>query len=165
MERVPARPAIGRKQQWRLFLMALITSDIAMIGLALRLAYFIRFHLPLPIFQQQVESNFPFYQDISLALIPYWTSIFALNSLYHRRNLLGGIQEYSLVFRAVSIGFLTVVIIGFLDPGFILARGWLLLAWLLSFFFVSSGRFFLRRVAYTLRRRGYFLSSARCSLE
>jgi exopolysaccharide biosynthesis polyprenyl glycosylphosphotransferase len=138
----------------------LIANDILMLGLALRLAYFIRFHLSLPIFQTEVPSSFPFYQGLSLALIPFWTGIFALNSLYHRRNLLGGIQEYSLVFRAVSIGFLTVVIVGFLEPGFILARGWLLLAWMLSFLFVSAGRFLMRRLAYSLRRRGYFLSSA-----
>jgi exopolysaccharide biosynthesis polyprenyl glycosylphosphotransferase len=151
---------MGTKYQWRVFQLALVISDIAMIGLALRLAYFIRFYLDLPIFQTQVDENFPFYQGISLALIPFWGIIFALNSLYNRRNLLGGIQEYSLVFRAVSIGFLTVVIIGFLDPGFILARGWLMLAWVFSFLFVSSARFVLRRVAYALRHRGYFLSPA-----
>lgn len=160
MERAPAKVAISTKQQWRFFQLALAITDIGMIGLALRLAYFIRFYTDLPIFQQQVDEKFPFYQGISLALIPFWTGIFALNSLYNRRNLMGGIQEYSLVFRAVSIGFLTVVIIGFLDPGFILARGWLLLAWMFSFLFVSSARFLLRRLAYALRHRGYFLSPA-----
>lgn len=160
IDRAPDRPAISPKNQWRAFVMSLITSDIVMIGLGLRLAYFIRFYVSSPIFQGDGNAKFPFYQDLSVALVLFWTGIFALNGLYQRRNLLGGIQEYSLAFRAVSIGFLTVIIIGFLDPGFILARGWLLLAWFFSFLLVSSGRFLLRRVAYALRHRGYFLSPA-----
>jgi exopolysaccharide biosynthesis polyprenyl glycosylphosphotransferase len=86
--------------------------------------------------------------------------LFASNGLYSRRNLLGGIEEYSLVFRTSSIGLLLVIIAGFLEPGFILARGWLLLAWLFVFLWVGIGRFFLRRVVYWLRRRGYFLTPA-----
>ncbi len=158
-EHAPARATISRKQQWRLFRWALIINDIVMIGLALRLAFIIRFYLSLPIFQE-IGPSFTFYQGLSFKLIPFWVALFYVNSLYQRRNLLGGIQEYSLVFRAVSIGFLAVVIFGFLDPGFILARGWLLLSWLLSFLFVCTGRFWLRRLAYYLRSRGYFLSSA-----
>ena len=50
--------------------------------------------------------------------------------------------------------------IGFLDPEFILARGWLLLAWIFSFLFAAVGRFGMRRVIYALRRRGYYLASA-----
>jgi exopolysaccharide biosynthesis polyprenyl glycosylphosphotransferase len=107
-----------------------------------------------------VNPSFLFYQGIALALIPFWTGIFALHGLYQRRNLLGGIQEYSLIFRAITIGILIVIVFGFLEPGFILARGWLLLSWLLALLLVSAGRFSLRRLVYTLRRRGYLLSPA-----
>jgi len=43
-------------------------------------------------------------------------------------------------------------------PDFIIARGWLILAWLLTFASASFGRFVLRRVVYFLRRHGLFLS-------
>jgi exopolysaccharide biosynthesis polyprenyl glycosylphosphotransferase len=77
--------------------------------------------------------------------------------LYVQNNLLGGVKEYALVFRAVTIGMLLLVIAGFLEPSFIIARGWLLLSWILTFLFVAGGRFWLRRVMYWIRVRGYFM--------
>jgi exopolysaccharide biosynthesis polyprenyl glycosylphosphotransferase len=46
---------------------------------------------------------------------------------------------------------------GFLQPAFVIARGWLLLSWGFVFLFVGGARFFLRRIVYHLRQRGYFL--------
>lgn len=149
---------LSRTTQWGLFITALMVTDIVMTGIALRAAYVIRFELSLPIFRLEVTPSFPLYQTVALVLIPLWTLIFAANGLYDRRHLLGGTQEYSRAFRATSIGFLLVVIAGFLDPTFILARGWLLIAWLFSFLFVGAARFILRRIAYHLRQRGYFLT-------
>jgi exopolysaccharide biosynthesis polyprenyl glycosylphosphotransferase len=80
--------------------------------------------------------------------------------LYSRRNLLGGTKEYELVFRGSTVGMLLMVIAGFLEPFFTFARGWLLLAWLLSFLGVAGARFALRRVIYQLRQRGHMLSPA-----
>jgi FlaA1/EpsC-like NDP-sugar epimerase len=78
-----------------------------------------------------------------------------------QRQLLGGTKEYSTLFNATTIGVVVVIAAGFLEPTFILARGWLLVAWILSFFMASSiGRFALRRFVYMLRRHGYFLSPA-----
>ena len=157
---IRAFTAIDFANQWRAFLLALVGTDMLMIGVAFRLAYIVRFELTLPFFQTHIEAQYPFYQGLSLALVLFWTLIFALNGLYARSNLLGGTQEYSLVFRAVTIGILSVIVIGFLEPTFILARGWLLLAWWLSFMLVSTGRFALRRVVYALRRRGFMLTPA-----
>lgn len=42
----------------------------------------------------------------------------------------------------------------------ILARGWLLLAWIMIFLLTAGGRFALRRVVYSLRRKGFFLTPA-----
>jgi exopolysaccharide biosynthesis polyprenyl glycosylphosphotransferase len=143
-----------------LFTISLIISDILLTGLAFRLAYLIRFNLDLPIFRLEVVPSFPFYQDISLLLIPLWFTVFALNGVYQRNNLLGGISEYSRIFRAVNVGTLLIIVAGFLNPDFVLARGWLLLAWVLAFLLVVSGRFGLRRLVYHLRRHGYFLAPA-----
>ncbi|HZD10285.1 MAG TPA: sugar transferase, partial [Candidatus Binatia bacterium] len=149
---------LSRSTQWGLFITILMISDVLMTGVALRVAYALRFELALPIFKLEVSPSFPLYQTVALILIPLWTLIFAANGLYDRRHLLGGTQEYSRAFRATSIGLLLVVIAGFLQPTFILARGWLLGAWLLSFLFVCVARFTLRRIAYQLRQHGYFLT-------
>jgi exopolysaccharide biosynthesis polyprenyl glycosylphosphotransferase len=52
------------------------------------------------------------------------------------------------------------VLAGFLQPTLIIARGWLLLTWGISFLFVAGARFGLRRHVYSLRKHGYFLTPA-----
>ncbi len=144
--------------QWRLFAYTLIVNDLLAVGAGFLIAYWIRFQSGLPLFRLAVEPEYPFYQAVSLLLILIWLIIFTAFGLYDRGNLLGGFQEYARVFRATSVGMLLVIVAGFVEPGFILARGWLFLAWILIFLFVAGGRFILRRVVYRLRRRGYFLS-------
>ncbi|HJW89807.1 MAG TPA: sugar transferase [Anaerolineales bacterium] len=151
---------IPRPMQWRLFVVSLIISDILMSGLAFRLAYFIRFELSLDIFYQNLNPSIAFYQRLVIIFIPVWLIVFALLGLYDRQKLLGGTQEYSLVFNGTTVGMILVIAVGFLDPGFVLARAWLLLAWWFTFLATASGRFILRRVVYNLRQRGYFLSPA-----
>jgi exopolysaccharide biosynthesis polyprenyl glycosylphosphotransferase len=80
--------------------------------------------------------------------------------LYAKDSLLGGTQEYSKVFRSASEGFLLIVIGGFLTPSLVIARGWLLMTWIFTFFFVTVSRFWLRRVVYSLRKHGFFLTPA-----
>jgi len=59
--------------------------------------------------------------------------------LYDRQKLLGGTQEYSLVFNATTIGIVLVIAAGFLNPDFVFARGWLLLAWIFAFLLAAMG--------------------------
>ncbi len=144
-------------QRW-ILTAVLVIGDILLLALSFLLAYFLRFNLELSFFQLGVFAELDYYRNLSLLLLPVWIMIFAINGLYSWQNLLGGTQEYALVFRATSFGIVAVVLISFLDPGFILARGWLLLVWGLAFFLVATGRFAIRRVVYALRRRGYFLT-------
>ena len=146
--------------QWRVFIGSLIINDAVMMFLAFRLAYITRFKLAIPIFRLDVVPPEPFYTSLMLFLVPLWLGIFYLLSLYNRQYLLGGIEEYSRVFRAITASMLLVIIAGFLRPEFIIARGWLILSWGFAFFGTSLGRFLLRRVIYALREHGYFLSMA-----
>lgn len=151
---------ISTQTQWRLFTLILLINDFVMLGIAFRLAYLIRFELELPFFQLDVEYELPYYSLVVMIFIPIWLFLFFVMGLYKRQNLLGGIQEYSFLFRGTTIGLLLVVVVGFLEPTFIIARGWLLLAWFLAFLLTATGRFWLRRVVYSLRKKGYFLSPA-----
>lgn len=150
--------SLSLKTQWQLLTASLVMTDLAMIGLAFFIAYHTRFGLPLRLFQPDSISTYEYYRSLSLALLPIWIFIFATNGLYSRNILLGGAKEYSLVFRAVSLGIMAVVVSSFLIPDFILARGWLVIAWVLAFVLAILGRFVIRRVAYALRRHGYFLT-------
>jgi len=155
-----ASRTIPRPWQWRLFTLSLVTSDLLLTGIAFRLAYFLRFEAAISLFRLEVAPSFYFYQRLVFILIPIWLTIFAATGLYNRQNLLGGPQEYSMVFNATTIGMLLVIAVGFLLPEFIFARGWLLMAWLLAFLCTAMGRFLMRRAIYYLREHGYYLSPA-----
>lgn len=154
-----AKSRVSRRTQWNAFVLALIGSDVIMAALAFQLAYFIRFELFSSIFNGGVWPTKSFYDYLSLIfLVPLWVILYWVVGLYNRQNLLGGVQEYALIFRATTMSFLIVIIAGFLQPDLIIARGWLLMAWAFTFLLTASSRFCLRRVVYYLRQHGFFLS-------
>lgn len=146
--------------QWRIYIVALILSDLVMLTTGFALAYFTRFQYALLIFYHETPPDPNNYLNFVLVFVPVWSLIFSLNGLYQKQNLLGGTREYSRLSQATMYGFLVVIMAGFLQPELIIARGWLLLALLFTFLCTAFGRFFLRRVAYAFRRRGYFLTPA-----
>ena len=146
------------RAMWRLYYLTLVVADVIMIAVAFRLAYLVRFELSIPFFQLEVTPDLIYYQTLVLILLPMWVLIFAAAGLYSRENLLGGTREYSLIFNSVTFGIVLVILILFLVPNFVLARGWLILAWLMTFLTVGSSRFLMRRAVYLLRSKGYFLA-------
>ncbi|MFQ5614664.1 MAG: sugar transferase, partial [Anaerolineae bacterium] len=144
----------------RLYTAVLVLSDGLMMGLGFFLAYLVRFTTHSSLFQTGVTPSFPFYTQVVLGLIPLWLLIFATFGLYNPHRLLGGVGEYARAFHASTAGLLAVVFAAFVVEQFVIARGWLLLAWLFTFLLVIAARFWLRRLVYALRRRGYFLSPA-----
>jgi exopolysaccharide biosynthesis polyprenyl glycosylphosphotransferase len=151
---------VPRQWQWRLLTIGLVVSDFLMIGLGFRLAYWVRFELNLEIFRLDVVPDFTFYQRLVFLIIPIWLVLFGFMGAYSRQNLLGGTQEYSLVFNATATGMIILMAGGFLEPNFIFARGWLVIAWASAMVFTIWGRFILRRVIFILRRKGFFVSLA-----
>lgn len=145
--------------EWKALMVILVVSDLLMVGLAFRVAYWIRFETGLSIFVEALSSK-AYYERVVLVLTPVWLLIFAVVGLYQRDVLLGGTEEYSRVFRGTSIGLLFIVMVGFLDPQLIIARGWVLMAWGLTFLLISLGRLVIRRIAYWLRSHGFFLARA-----
>ena len=155
-----AENSIPRIWQWRLFTLGLIVSDLILTAAAFRMAFFARFELGVPVFYLDRLPTLYRYQHIMYFLLPLWILTFAAFGAYQRKNLLGGTKEYAILFNATTAGIFMVIAAGFLQPDFIVARGWLLLAWAFAFLFVAAGRFTLRRVVYWLRRHGYYLSPA-----
>jgi exopolysaccharide biosynthesis polyprenyl glycosylphosphotransferase len=151
-------PRLAPVWQWRMYIIALILSDAFMVYLAFQLAFFVRFTINLPVFQLNVTPSPQYYASLSLLILPVWILVLSFFGLYNRLNLLGGIQEYSLIFRAATISMFLLIIAGFLEPTFIIARAWVILAWLFSALFTITGRFLLRHFVYLLRNHGYFTS-------
>jgi len=152
--------ALSLQAQRRLCISVLALSDALMLALAFGLAYRVRFNLELPIFRLEVEPSPPFYGRLTLILVALWLLVFHLFRVYDWENLLGGTQEYALVANACTLATVLVIATGFIWPDFVVARGWLLLAWVFTFLCAGGARFWLRRLIYGLRRRGYFVVPA-----
>jgi hypothetical protein len=133
----------------------LMISDLLTIGFAFWLAYEVRFELSLGIFYQNLRPHLTYYQSLVMVLIPVWIIIFYVLGLYDRQKLLGGTQEYSLVFNATTIGIVLLIAAG-LNPDFVFARGWLLLAWILPV--CSHGEICVTPDSVLVENKGYFLT-------
>ena len=155
-----ANSIIPPSLQWRLYITGLVLSDAVMTFLAFWLAYYVRFEWFVQYFESPAIVSFEHYRFLLYQMPLLWLVIFVANGLYVKEILLCGYREYSRVLRSASAGFLVIVLAGFLEPTLIIARGWLLLTWGISFLFVAGARFGLRRYVYSLRKRGYFLTSA-----
>jgi len=147
-----------RQHEWRNLRIIILLVDILMIAITFGLAYFIRFSTDIPLFYTPESDQALFYSTIVFWLIPIWIGIFALYRLYDFNNLLGGMDEYIRIVQAATISLMTVIMLSFLDPTFIIARGWLLLTWIFTIVFGISGRFFVRHFVYTMRNRGMFVT-------
>ncbi|MBI2976593.1 MAG: sugar transferase [Chloroflexi bacterium] len=160
---VQRRRSAGRlssRAQRNLFIAGLVAADCALLGAAFAAAYIVRFDVQLPIFQViQTPQRF-LYIALSIALVPVWVALFWLYGLYDWEKLLGGTQEYAAVFHACVAGAVLIALGQFAIKDLEIARGWVGLTCGLTFVFVFCGRFFLRRLAYAARQRGYLVSSA-----
>lgn len=141
-----------------LLLSAMALNDAAMIGLGFLFAYLIRFESGIQFDYQPIASVVHFYQTLVFLLIPLWIGVFWAFGLYDFKNLFSGSKEYSLVFNASTLGIMLVIVSTFFYPGFVIARAWVLMSWLLITFLVMLGRFFVRRGVQQLRASGRFMT-------
>ncbi len=147
-----------RSRQWVLLSFALLILDMSMASLAFWLAFITRFDLGLTVFQLEIIPDTPFYLRMQFSILFLTVLTFAGHGLYNRKNLLGGMKEYGLIFRSVSFVMLIMIVVGFFYQSFVFARGWLAAAWILTITFIGISRYLFRRVIYSLRNYGYFLS-------
>ena len=154
-----ATQKLSRRDQWKIYILVLLANDVFMLLFAYGLAYWIRFGLSLPIFMPDANPSIRPYTVAAMTVIPFWAIASWVYELYDKRTLLGGTREYSRVFHVSILGLIVVLLLDFFSTEIVLARGWLLMAWVFSFFFVTMGRFWLRRVVYALRKRGFFTSN------
>ncbi len=147
-----------RSRQWILLSFALLVLDMSMTSLSMWLAFIIRFDSGLSLFHLEIIPDTPFYLRLQVGLLLITLITFALNGLYYRKNLLGGVKEYGLIFRSVSFAMLCMIVVGFFYPVLIFARGWIASAWIINILLISIARYLVRRTIYSLRNYGYFLS-------
>jgi exopolysaccharide biosynthesis polyprenyl glycosylphosphotransferase len=140
----------------RLYQLFLVIGDGLVLFLAFTLAYWLRFQVGIAI-ESDVIPTASIYLQLTLALSTSYLVLFAVMGLYDFHNLLGGVSEYVRVANACTVGMFSVVVVSFVDPEFVVARAWVVLAWLLSIVMVASYRLVMRRLAYRSRAHGHFV--------
>ncbi len=144
------------KRLWTWYVVALVVADAALLGLASVAAGVLRARLGGLPGVAEFEPDLRWYGLVAVGVIPGLLVILWLRRAYARHILLGGPEEYARVVSGCTYGTLLVVATGYVY-GPVLTRGWLLLFWLLAIGLVGAGRFTLRRAAYHLRHRGWFI--------
>src|SRR5262249_32406117 len=145
-----------RQQEQPMLIGGLLLTDICIVAISFALSYLVRFHLKLAIFDE-ASINPNFYSFVISLLLPGYLALFRIYGLYDRQNLLGGTTEYARIFNAVTTGLVLVIFINFIQPDFVVARAWLLLAWVLMVVLGIGNRFVMRRLVYWQRQNGHFV--------
>ncbi len=154
--------AIGRRafaRQWAAFVALLIAVDALVVWVCLSVAYAVRISGEL--FAYAGPNDPAQYAEYAWIGIAAWLFSFALMGLYRRDLLLGGIEEYRQILKACLMGTLGLIIVSFLRrDANELSRGWLVASLGLTVALSVISRFWLRRVGYLLRRRGWLTARA-----
>jgi exopolysaccharide biosynthesis polyprenyl glycosylphosphotransferase len=151
--------AVNARWAERLLLsIALSVMDPIMVLVGFWLAYTLRFQIGVSWFYQHQVVPVDFYLRLFI-LVPAWLIIFRTFGLYDFRILFSGTREYARVFNACTLGMMLIILFTFFDPTLNIARGWVMLSWLLVTLSVLMGRFLLRRIVQGLRVKGRFLTS------
>ena len=157
--RLPGGGGLTLGRQRMLLRVALLISDAISLIAAFYLAYVIRFDFELTLAPDVVPHS-SFYPILAAALTPLYIAIFAPYRLYNPHYVLGGVAEYARVFNACTNAMMLVIITTFVLPEFVVSRMWVICSWVLSFTFISFGRFWVRRAVHALRQRGFLLTPA-----
>ena len=146
-----------RKHRRRYLRIALLTSDLLMLGLGTVAASLIRFgrvqHVQaIPDAQLNIQ-----FADLSLLIVFIWIGSLWFEGLYDIDRVFWGTGEYSRVARALSMGVIAFILgtYALKLPG--LSRGWVVLAWGFGILFVVIGRSLVRTGLASARRRGHLL--------
>lgn len=125
----------------------LIPVDFLMIILAAFASYYIRIsHYVVDIRPVIYELSSREYISTVFIIAPFWILIFSLNGLYNLKVTRRLIQEFFTVAIAASGGLMVIIITIFLKRELFSSRFIILMGWVLSIIFVTTGRFLVRNL-------------------
>lgn len=137
-------------------LLLLLLSDIIFINLSWIIYYYIRIESGWILF-----TNPPSFWAPMLFVFFYWFLFFYFFGLYKHWFVRSRFDEFTTLFRAVSIGCLILFFAIFLDDYYkdakIVSRFLILIYWILMIFLVSFGRMIIRGFQFRLLKKGYGL--------
>jgi exopolysaccharide biosynthesis polyprenyl glycosylphosphotransferase len=149
----------SRTQTQVVFVLTLALTDVAMVGLALFLAYWMRRYIPWPN-EAQGMGSFSDYAGVVLVQIVSVLGVFAFSRLYRLTRGPSRIDEFYSIFAFTTVGTLMGVALAsllFKNSPLELdySRGMILYGWGLTIVFVTFGRVVHAQVRARLRRQGW----------
>jgi len=149
----------SRTQTQVVFVLTLVLTDMAMVGLALFLAYWMRRYIPWPN-EAQGMGSFPGYAGVVLVQIVSVLGVFAFSRLYRPTRGPSRIDEFYSIIAFTTVGTLMGVALSslfFKNSPLELdySRGMILYGWGLTIVFVTVGRVVHTQVRARLRRQGW----------
>lgn len=137
-------------------LILLLISDIIFVNLSWSIYYYIRIESGWIIF-----TNPPSFWAPMLLVFFYWLILFYISGLYRHWFVRSRFDEFTTIFRTVSIGCLFLFFAIFLDDYYkeaqIVSRFLILIYWALLIFLVSLGRMIIRGFQFRLLKKGFGL--------
>lgn len=122
-----------------------VPVDFAMIVLAAATAYFLR---GLPMFEAYVSRvfklSFEDYLNFAFVVAPFFILIIAVEGLYAMRTTRRLRQEVYGVAKAITLGLIVLIIAVFLNREWFSSRFVILVAWMLTVFYVVAARYLIR---------------------
>ena len=137
-------------------LFLLLLSDIIFVNLSWSIYYYIRIESGWIQF-----TNPPSFLAPMVLVFSYWVTLFYFFGLYKHWFVRSRFDEFTTLFRAISIGCLILFFAIFLDDYYkeakIVSRFLILMYWGLMIFWVSLGRMIIRGFQFRMLKKGYGL--------
>lgn len=136
----------------------LLPVDFVALILAGATAYYLRTNETIQGIRPAVfELQLPFFDYVQLVGIvsAIIVGIFALHGLYTMQATRRAVEEFTGIFSGITIGVMLVILYTFLSAELFHSRFILVAAYVLGLFFVTLGRYVIRRIQVILLRRGF----------
>ncbi|MFA5012360.1 MAG: sugar transferase [Ignavibacteria bacterium] len=137
-------------------LILLLISDIIFVNLSWSIYYYIRIESGWIIF-----TNPPSFWAPMLLIFVYWLFIFYIAGLYRHWFVRSRFDEFTTLFRAISLGCFILFFAIFLDDYYkeaqIVSRFLIIIYWALLIFWVSLGRMIIRGFQLRMLKKGFGL--------
>ena len=152
-----------RKEGFRhIFPFLLFLADVLIIFCAFFLAYWVRFYSPLtgilPVTKGIPPLSFYFYGSIFVALV--WVAVFNAYGLYKRTRPRGAFDEFYLLTKSATLGFLVVLAFTFFYRGTSYSRPTLVASWILGVILLYAERRIMARMERGFMKRGFGVKNA-----
>lgn len=152
-----------KKEAFRhIFPFFLFLTDVIIIFSSFLLAYWVRFYSPLTAVIPVTKGipPLPFYLYGSIFVVVVWVAVFNAYGLYKSNRPRAAFDEFYLLAKGATLGFLIVMAFTFFYRGTSYSRATLVASWILGIVLLYGERRTMARLERAFTRRGYGVRKA-----